>query len=683
MINRVITIVLDGFGVGESPDAKVYGDEGSNTLKGIYENAKLDLPNMKKLGLYNIEGIGIENQAENPIGAYGKAQEKSVGKNSPVGHWEMSGYITNPGFKTYPQAFPKEMIEEFIEKTGVKGILCNEVGSGTEILKRFGEEHIKTGYPIIYTSADSVFQIAAHEDVIPVEKLYEICRITRKMLDKKEYNVGTVIARPFVGTCAKDFTRTYNRKDFESNTFGKTMLDVISENGKQVISIGKIGDLFSERGITKSIHTNGNADGIEKTIEKIKENTEGLIYTNLVDFDMLYGHRNNIEGYAKALEYFDSKLPEIMGNMKETDMLIITADHGNDPSTPSTDHSREYIPIIIYGKQIKANTNIGTRKTYADIGATILDILQMPLLETGESFKNEILDGIEDVKERDLVEKEKEGNGKMDIKEMGKQEKGAISALVLFTVLMFVTILMSVFIIVGVRQKSGLKSSQRVAEVYEEDVDRSDEVYNEVISKGTGNEELEKLKEELAQANATEDKILKDYKAYANGKLLTGTMANREATTDAVSVAASGDYAYIRIPQGGYLTNASSGYPEIKASIADINNATGYKYTQSQYDESYNNGYNAGKTGVTFTKLTKVSGSYDTNQHKTTYSTGITGKTLWKDIFVVPMLIPASGTANNNLYNGTSITYDASNGRVVIDATWTKGITIDVYYLAE
>ena len=683
MINRVITIVLDGFGVGESPDAKVYGDEGSNTLKGIYENAKLDLPNMKKLGLYNIEGIGIENQAENPIGAYGKAQEKSVGKNSPVGHWEMSGYITNPGFKTYPQAFPKEMIEEFIEKTGVKGILCNEVGSGTEILKRFGEEHIKTGYPIIYTSADSVFQIAAHEDVIPVEKLYEICKITRKMLDKKEYNVGTVIARPFVGTCAKDFTRTYNRKDFESNTFGKTMLDVISENGKQVISIGKIGDLFSERGITKSIHTNGNADGIEKTIEKIKENTEGLIYTNLVDFDMLYGHRNNIEGYAKALEYFDSKLPEIMGNMKETDMLIITADHGNDPSTPSTDHSREYIPIIIYGKKIKANTNIGTRKTYADIGATILDILQMPLLETGESFKNEILDGIEDVKERDLVEKEKEGNGKMDIKEMGKQEKGAISALVLFTVLMFVTILMSVFIIVGVRQKSGLKSSQRVAEVYEEDVDRSDEVYNEVISKGTGNEELEKLKEELAQANATEDKILKDYKAYANGKLLTGTMANREATTDAVSVAASGDYAYIRIPQGGYLTNASSGYPEIKASIADINNATGYKYTQSQYDESYNNGYNAGKTGVTFTKLTKVSGSYDTNQHKTTYSTGITGKTLWKDIFVVPMLIPASGTANNNLYNGTSITYDASNGRVVIDATWTKGITIDVYYLAE
>ena len=391
MINRVIITVLDGFGVGESPDAKVYKDEGSNTLKGIYNNVKLDLPNMKKLGLYNIEGIGIENKEENPIGVYGKAQEKSVGKNSPVGHWEMSGHITNPGFKTYPHAFPKEMIDEFIEKTGVKGILCNEVGSGTEILKRFGEEHMETGYPIVYTSTDSVFQIAAHEDIIPVEKLYEICRIARKMLDKKEYNVGTVIARPFVGTCAEDFTRTYNRKDFESNTFGKTMLDVISENGKEVIAIGKIEDLFSGRGITKAIHTNGNADGIEKTIEEIKNDTEGLIFTNLVDFDMLYGHRNNIEGYAKALEYFDSKLPIIIENMKDTDILIITADHGNDPSTPSTDHSREYIPIVIYGKQIKENVNIGIRETYADISATVLDILQMPKLGIGESFKNEIL----------------------------------------------------------------------------------------------------------------------------------------------------------------------------------------------------------------------------------------------------------------------------------------------------
>lgn len=391
MINRAIIIVLDGFGVGELPDANVYGDEGSNTLKGIYENCKPHLPNMKKIGLYNIENIGISEKEKEPIGAFGKLAEKSVGKNSPVGHWEIAGHITKPGFTTYPNAFPKEMIEEFIQKAGIEGILCNEVGSGTEILKRFGEEHMKTRKPIIYTSADSVFQIAAHEEVIPVEKLYELCKIARKILDKPEYNVGTVIARPFIGTTSENFTRTYNRKDFESNTFGKTMLDVISKSGKDVISIGKIEDLFSMRGITKNNHTEGNEDGIEKTIQEIKRDTQGLIFTNLVDFDMLYGHRNNVEGYAKALEYFDSKLPEIIENMKETDILIITADHGNDPTTPSTDHSREYIPMLVYGKQIKENVNIGTMDTYADISATVLDILGLEKLENGESFKNEIL----------------------------------------------------------------------------------------------------------------------------------------------------------------------------------------------------------------------------------------------------------------------------------------------------
>lgn len=390
MINRAIVIVLDSFGVGELPDANEYGDEGSNTLEGIYNNTKLNLPNMRKMGLYNIDGLNINEKAEKTIGTYGKAQEQSVGKNSPVGHWEMSGFILRNGFKTYPQAFPKEIIKEFIEKTGVKGILCNEVGSGTEILKRFGEEHMKTGYPIIYTSADSVFQIAAHESIIPVNKLYEICEIARAILDNPEYNVGTVIARPFIGDKADNFTRTYNRKDFESKTFGKTMLDVIKENEKDVIAIGKIEDLFAGRGMTKRIHTEGNKDGIEKTIQQIKEDTEGLIFTNLVDFDMLYGHRNNIEGYALALEEFDKKLPEIIDNMKEEDILIITADHGNDPSTPSTDHSREYVPILVYGKEIKENVNIGTRDTYADISATILDILGMEQLE-GKSFKKEIL----------------------------------------------------------------------------------------------------------------------------------------------------------------------------------------------------------------------------------------------------------------------------------------------------
>lgn len=306
----------------------------------------------------------------------------------------MSGYIQNPGFKTYPNAFPKELIEEFINETGVTGILCNEVGSGTEILKRFGKKHIETGYPIIYTSADSVFQIAAHEDIIPVNKLYEICKIARKILDKPQYNVGTVIARPFVGEDSENFVRTYNRKDFESNTFGKTMLDVISsskEKGYKVISIGKIEDLFSGRGIDEALHTEGNADGIQKTILKIKEESKGLIFTNLVDFDMLYGHRNNIEGYARELEYFDEKLPKIIESMKDTDILMITADHGNDPSTPSTDHSREYVPILVYGKNVKENVNLGIRETYSDVSATVLDILGLEKLANGISFKKEIL----------------------------------------------------------------------------------------------------------------------------------------------------------------------------------------------------------------------------------------------------------------------------------------------------
>lgn len=391
MINRAIIIVLDGFGVGELPDANKYNDLGSNTLRHIYENAKLDVPNMKKIGLFNIDGLGIKEEKVRTIGAFGKAQEQSAGKNSPVGHWEISGYITRKPFATYPNGFPNEMMEEFKKKTGLEGTLYNGVGSGTDLLKKYGEEHIKTGYPIIYTSADSVFQIAAHEDIIPVNKLYEICKIARKMLDNPKYNIGTVIARPFVGTNKDDFTRTYNRKDYESETFGKTMLDVMKENGKSVTAIGKIEDLFVGRSIDKAIHTQGNKDGIEKTIEEIKNGKSDLIFTNLVDFDMLYGHRNNLEGYAQALEYFDYRLGEIFENLKDDDMLIITADHGNDPYTPSTDHSREYIPILIYGKQIKENINIGIRNTYADISATILDIMGLDKLPDGESFKADIL----------------------------------------------------------------------------------------------------------------------------------------------------------------------------------------------------------------------------------------------------------------------------------------------------
>ena len=392
MGKRAIIMVLDSFGVGEAPDAKEYGDEGSNTLEGIYYNTTLDIPNMKKLGLYNIQGLTIKDKEESPIGIYGKAAEKTAGKNSPVGHWEIAGYIKDVPFKTYYEGFPQELLDEISNRAGIKGFICNKKGSGTDFLKQYGEEAIEKNMPIVYTSGDSVFQIAAHEEkMMSVEKLHNLCRIARQVIDEKGYGIGTVIARPFVGTCNEDFTRTYNRKDFEAQDFGKTMLDVFHENGKKVLSIGKIEDLFSGRSIDRAIHTQGNTDGIEKSIYEIKNAEEDFIFINLVDFDMLYGHRNNIEGYARALEEFDRKLPEIMSCLKDDDLLILTADHGNDPSTPSTDHSREYIPILAYGKNFKNNVDIGVRDTYSDISATILDWFNLPRLENGTSFKNEIL----------------------------------------------------------------------------------------------------------------------------------------------------------------------------------------------------------------------------------------------------------------------------------------------------
>lgn len=390
-MKRAIVIVLDGFGVGENPDASEYGDVGSNTLEGIYNNDNLNIPNMKKLGLYNIDGLNIPEKIENPEGVYGKAQEKTKGKNSPVGHWEMMGYIKDKPFKTYPNGFPEELLNEIATRANLPGFICNKKGSGTDFLKQYGKEMMETGKPFIYTSADSVFQIGAHEDIISVERLYEICKISRNVIDEKGYDIGTVIARPYIGDAPENFTRTYNRRDYEAENFGKTLLDVFKENGKDVYAIGKIEDLFVGRSISKAVHTNGNADGIDLTIEAIKNPKEEFIFTNLVDFDMLYGHRNNIEGYARALEYFDSKLPEIYSSMKDDDILIITADHGNDPSTPSTDHSREYVPILIYGKKLKKNINLGTRETFADIAATLLDIFELPALENGKSFKNEIL----------------------------------------------------------------------------------------------------------------------------------------------------------------------------------------------------------------------------------------------------------------------------------------------------
>ena len=391
MINRVNIIVLDSFGVGELPDANKYHDEGSDTLGSIYRTTSLNIPNMKKLGLYNIQGVSVPEKEECTIGAYGKAKEQCEGKNSPVGHWEIAGYVKKPGFATYPNAFPQELLDEITKRANLPGFCCNKVGSGTELLKQYGEEIIKTGKPMVYTSADSVFQIAAHEEYISVQRLYEICQISRDVIDEMGYNIGTVIARPFVGDSPENYKRTYNRKDFEATNFGRTMLDVFVENGKKVLSIGKIEDLFTGRGITRAIHTNGNTDGIEKNIEALKNAEEDFIFTNLVDYDMLYGHRNDSEGYARALEEFDSKLPEIMEAMKDEDILIITADHGCDPVTPSTDHSREYIPILIYGKNIKQNVDIGIRDTYADISATILDIFGFEKLEFGTSFKDLII----------------------------------------------------------------------------------------------------------------------------------------------------------------------------------------------------------------------------------------------------------------------------------------------------
>ncbi len=390
-MGRINIIVLDSFGVGELPDAHEYGDEGSNTLEGIYNNYKLNLPNLKKLGLYNIVGLNIPEKEENPIGCFGKATEISKGKNSPVGHWEMSGAITEVAFSTFPNGFPEDLLEKVSKEANIPGFICNEKGSGTDLLKKYGEESVKTKKPIVYTSADSVFQIAAHEDVYPIDELYRICKVARKVIDEGNYNIGTVIARPFVGTANDNYKRTYNRRDFEATTFAKTMLDVLTENGRTVYAIGKIEDLFVGRGITDSVHTEGNADGIEKNILALKNSNYDLIFTNLVDFDMLYGHRNDVEGYGKALEYFDSKLPEIIENLKQDDILIITADHGCDPSTPSTDHSREYIPVIVYGKSLKSNIDLGIRKTYADISATVLDYFDLENLKYGTSFKNEII----------------------------------------------------------------------------------------------------------------------------------------------------------------------------------------------------------------------------------------------------------------------------------------------------
>lgn len=390
-MKRAIIIVLDGVGIGELPDADLYGDVGSNTLMNIKKKIpELELKNMCSFGLGNItvsKGENLFSSENEPKGFYGKMAEHSAGKDTTTGHWELSGiWLDNP-FPTYPNGFPKEIIEKFEQSIG-RGVLANCPASGTEIITRLGDEHIKTGCPIVYTSADSVFQIAAHEDVIGVPELYEMCEKARKILTGK-HNVGRVIARPFIGSSG-DFTRTKNRKDFSVSPISKTILDYTSEKGLKVKAVGKIEDIFNNKGITNSVHTTNNSDGIEQTLKYISEDFEGIIFTNLVDYDMLYGHRNNVKGFADALEYFDLQLPRIMSAMKKDDILFITADHGCDPTTPSTDHSREYVFLLGYGKNIRF-ADIGTRSTYADLAATVSEYLNIECNIKGTSFLNKII----------------------------------------------------------------------------------------------------------------------------------------------------------------------------------------------------------------------------------------------------------------------------------------------------
>ena len=373
-MKRVFLIVLDSFGIGAMEDAPKYGDIDVNTLRSVSKSPYFHVPNLKKLGLFNIDGVSVGTKEPEPAAAYGRMREASCGKDTTIGHWEIAGIRSKKPLPVYPQGFPEEIISEFSQRTG-RGVLCNRPYSGTEVIRDYGERHLATGDLIVYTSADSVFQIAAHEDKVPVEELYRYCRIAREMLTG-EHGVGRVIARPFAGT-AGNFVRTSGRHDFSLLPPSVTMLDELSEAGKSVISVGKIRDIFAGKGITESAAAAGNAEGIERTLEYLEKDFEGLCFVNLVDFDMLYGHRNDIDGYAKALTEFDRRLPEIVDRLRPEDILMLTADHGCDPGyKASTDHSREYTPFLMYGESVTP-ANLGTRKTFADIGATVLQFFDI------------------------------------------------------------------------------------------------------------------------------------------------------------------------------------------------------------------------------------------------------------------------------------------------------------------
>jgi len=383
-MKRAILIVLDSVGIGELPDAADYGDVGSNTLGNIAKAAGgLDLPNLKELGLGNISPIlGVDPVSE-PKGSYGKSDELSKGKDTVTGHWEMAGVILEKPLKTFPDGFPQDIIAEFEERIG-RSVIGNTVASGTEIIKELGDEHVATGKPIVYTSADSVFQIAAHEEVIPLSELYRYCEIAREMLTG-DRQVGRVIARPFIGTSGA-YARTSNRKDYALAPFNKTVLEYVNEAGLNVMCVGKIEDLFNGLGVTHAVHIKNNEMGVDETIKYMDMKLPGFIFTNLVDFDMQFGHRNDYMGYKKALEDFDRRLPEILERLQEGDLLIITADHGCDPTTESTDHSREYVPMIVVTKGLKNGVDLGIRRTFSDMGKTVLEHLEAPNEMFGTSF---------------------------------------------------------------------------------------------------------------------------------------------------------------------------------------------------------------------------------------------------------------------------------------------------------
>lgn len=383
-MKRAIWIVLDSVGIGAMPDSKDYGDNDVNTLEHVYEYTNgLKLEHMIAYGLGNIEGVSALPKVEAPKGSFARLGELSRGKDTTTGHWEMIGIFTKEPFPTYPNGFPKEVMDAFEAAIGTK-TLGNCTASGTAIIEELGEEHVKTGYPIVYTSADSVFQIAAHEKVIPLERLYEMCEIARKILSGK-HEVARVIARPFEGEVGH-FTRTSNRHDYAICPPTPNLLTYCEEAKIPVIAVGKIEDIFNKQGITKAIHTKDNADGIKVTLDCMKSHKEGLIFTNLVDFDMKWGHRRDPESYGKGLEAFDKALPEIIAEMEEEDLLFITADHGCDPTAPGTDHTREYVPLLVIGKSVKEGVDLKTRKSFADIGQTISDYFGLPSLEIGESF---------------------------------------------------------------------------------------------------------------------------------------------------------------------------------------------------------------------------------------------------------------------------------------------------------